>query len=999
LKVSARWLLGAVLIGSLPASAAEVPSDDLVFWADATGLSRDGARWLDRSERRNDLAQAVASRRPATKPDAAGLPTVAFDGDDRLERAALRGFSSGDQPFHVFVVLRATMHGDRPNPRLLELGKLGPNPAKGDGRQRAFWFGYQNDGRVRLGITHGDEARANTIAWDGRLHVLEFRYEGAQRWSMWIDGREDGSGVFSQRPFLGFEGEVDLAVGQQSHAIPANTFYRGGISELLILSRALDDAGRAPIGLYLATKYGLDTEFTPPPHYERDIAPLIQEHCESCHRPEKTKAGLDLSSLAAIVRGGDSGPALVRSHPRRSKLLRLVEAGAMPPSKKKRLSPREVATIRRWIEAGLPADVEVADPPPRELVSAKDRDHWAFRRLRPVGVPANSERGDARLPVDAFLLAKLESRGLELSPIADRHALVRRVFLDVLGLLPTPDEIDEFVGDARPDAYDRLVDRVLSSPHFGERWGRHWLDVGGYSDIGGADNDAIQGDGTVRKVQKGKWRYRDYVIASFNDDLPLDRFLLEQFAGDELVDWRSEKPISAEARRLLIATGFLRSGIDDTDENELNTPDQHHFTLQRTGEMVATGLLGLTFECSKCHDHKFEPIPQRDYYRLLSFFEPAFSTQYWLQPAKRELRIPDVIQAVYDVDLSSSTRVLYRGEVERPLEEVSPGFPVVLCDSEKSALLREVELERVGRTTGRRRALAEWLSSWGDPSGALVARVWVNRVWEKLFGRGLVASVGNFGRTGSPPTHPELLEWLAGEFVRSGRRTKPIVAALLRSRAYRQTGQESASHAKAREIDPANELYWRSRLRRLEAEIVRDSILCASGSLDRKVGGPPLDLEMRKDGRFVVRAKGLPSPAAAYRRSVYILARRNYHLSMLDVFDQPAMGKNCVERRPSAVVLQSLAMLNDEFVIEQARELARQVFPEKDRVGAAFARVLCRPPTEAERDTCDKFLEEQARQFRQAVTGAPPLPVEMERSAVMQLCHVLLNTSEFLYAR
>ena len=585
----------------------------------------------------------------------------------------------------------------------------------------------------------------------------------------------------------------------------------------------------------------------------------------------------------------------------------------------------------------------------------------------------------------------------------------------------------------------------------------------------------------------------------------LDRFLAEQLAGDEMVDWRSAEKFTPDKRRLLVATGFIRSAPDDTDENELNTLDLRYATLHHTGEMLAKNLLAQTLACAKCHNHKYEAIPQRDYYRFMAFFQPALNPKSWLQPHNRrlagiapaekakldrelaelemrrqalrgpvreklalvkakelpeparagvlaalgleaskrndaqkklldahrlrlevsvaeikaalalrqreedakvtgrmdeileQLRSAGVLHALYDVGPPPPTHLLYRGDYLHPMEEIQPGFFAVLCDSESASLLADGK--PVNQSSGRRLALARWLTDWDSPAGALVARVYVNRVWQHLFGRGVVATAENFGVSGTPPTHPELLEWLAAEFVAQGRRTKPLVRQLVLSSAYRQVSTTGDFNRTGREADPANDLLWRMRLRRLESEIIRDCILTAAGKLDRTMGGPSLMLKMLPDGRFVVQEEGLPTPTAKFRRSVYVLARRNYHLSMFEVFDQPRLTESCVRREPSAVVLQSLSMLNDEFVQEQAAFVGEQIGRAADDghaekiAKAAFQLVLCRPPRARETAWVVEFISAQRDDYEKR--GAAP--AEARKQAVADLAHMLLNTSEFLY--
>jgi hypothetical protein len=655
--------------------------------------------------------------------------------------------------------------------------------------------------------------------------------------------------------------------------------------------------------------------------------------------------------------------------------------------------------------------------------------HWAFQTLARPAVPPIRTAAAARTPVDWFLLSQLETRGLSFSPEADRRTLLRRAYLDLIGMPPSPEEIDAFVRDAGCDAYEKVLDRLLASSHFGERWGRHWLDAAGYTDVTGTDNDA-----TIIRLADNRWFYRDYVIRAINEDRPFSRFLLEQLAGDELVDWRSADKFTAEMRELLTATGFLRTAADDTDENELNTPDIRYRVLHHTIENVATNLFGLTFGCAKCHDHKYEPIAQRDYYRFQALFQPALDPQSWKQPKDRQLamvgaveraeidkinaeigqqaveltkrkaslkdkaatakldqeiaqlngrrRKAEVLQAAYDVGPPTATHLRKRGVFDRPGAEVGPDFFAVLAPADA----QQLEIKPAGKSSGRRLALARWLTDARTPAGALVLRVRVNRVWQQLFGRGLVESSDNFGLTGARPSHLELLEWLAADFDANGQRLKPLLKLLMTSAAYRQG---SAGGPDGRAVDADNRLLWRMPLRRLEAEAIRDSILCASSKLDRAAGGPPVQVEPQKDGTFVVRGPG------ATRRSIYLLSRRNYHETLLGAFDLPNLTTSCPARSRSVVVGQALTLLNAPFVLEQATFLADRVAAAgAGAIEQAFLRVLCRPPSERELQLSRELLAKQAAHYRKI--GQPP--AQAERRALGHLCHMLLNTSEFLYA-
>lgn len=561
--------------------------------------------------------------------------------------------------------------------------------------------------------------------------------------------------------------------------------------------------------------------------------------------------------------------------------------------------------------------------------------HWAFQPLAERPVPAVRDAARVAAPVDAFVLARLEAAGLRLSSPAPSPALLRRLAFDLTGLPPAMAEqtsLERVVSIAKLQSpMADTVDRLLASPQFGERWGRWWLDAVGYVDVMGVDNDA-----TIIKLGEGKWRYRDYVIQSFNEDKPFDRFLLEQLAGDELVDWRGASELTDGMRTLLVATGFLRVAADDTDESELNTPAIRHAHLQQTAEVIGGNLLGLTLNCARCHDHKYEPISQADYYAFLSHFAPALNPAAWVIPKDRVLadvakavkadydrhnaaldkeaesfrqqqqalrdryrdrlleprlprvpnelrdeaktaartpfekrteeqrrlvgrferllrvttdevkaaltppdkaewdrldreiasinsrrKIPPQLHAVYDTGKPSPVHLLRRGEVDKPGEEVTPALPALLR-SGRGPVGRDsvgsqdsTESLPTGATSGRRLALAQQLTAPGSPASALVARVFVNRVWQQLFGRGLVETSENLGVSGARPSHPELLDWLAGEFIRNGWRLKPLLRLILASATYQQSSAtEPALAARAQAVDPDNVLLWHQQIGR-----------------------------------------------------------------------------------------------------------------------------------------------------------------------------------------
>jgi len=742
-------------------------------------------------------------------------------------------------------------------------------------------------------------------------------------------------------------------------------------------------------------------------------------------------------------------------------------------------------------------------------VGTASSNHWAFQPLAPQHIPAVKDTSRVRNPVDAFALARLEAAGLRLSPVAPSPALLRRLSFDLIGLPPTAEQIQQPAASIQ-----HRIDDLLDSPQFGERWGRWWLDAAGYVDVVNLDNDP-----TNVAVAADKWRYRDYVVRSLNADKPFDRFLREQLAGDELVDWRNADAFNDETRTLLTATGFLRAAPDDTDIDEINTPDVHHTILQETVENVAANLLGLTLNCARCHDHKYEPLTQRDYFSFLAHFAPAFNPQAWLRPKDRvladlpksarpahekqlaaldaevgalkklqqairdhyrdqviearlprvpaELRaeakvaartpfekrsedqrrlvgrferllrvtteevraaltpadkiewerldkevaainarrpVPPQIHAVFDTAKPAPVHILRRGEFDKPAEPVQPALPVVLRAGgfqppslSLAASQAATGSRRHESTANLRLALAHQLTAPDSPVAALVARVLMNRVWQQLFGRGLVETSANLGVSGARPTHPELLDWLAGEFIRNGWQLKPMIRLIVSSATYQQSSStEPALAARARQADPANDLLWHQRLRRLESEMVRDSLLAVSGTLDLRAGGPPVLTEVRSDGSVGILARKLAHPEDACRRSLYLLQRRTYHPSLLTAFDQPLLTANCVRRAASATVGQSLALLNDSFVLEQAEALAKRVCAEQpdtsSRIERAFRLALSRKPSADEAQWCQALAEREGVRLLTAGTG-----LELAREAALaRVCHTLLNTSEFL---
>jgi len=607
-----------------------------------------------------------------------------------------------------------------------------------------------------------------------------------------------------------------------------------------------------------------------------------------------------------------------------------------------------------------------AKPPGMEA----GRAHWAFQPLSQPRPPEVAQAGWLRNDIDRFILAKLEAAGLQPSPEADRAALIRRVTLDLTGLPPSPDEVEAFVNDDSLHAYERLIDRLLESPAHGERWGRHWLDLARYADTSGFHNDLDR---------PHAWKYRDYVIRSFNEDKPYARFIAEQIAGDE---------IEGADETSLIATGFCRNGPSN-DDNMGKTPEAlAQYRADQMDDVISTTasvFLGLTLGCARCHDHKTEPLSARDYYSLHAVFAgterlglPKGATDARDKAVSDDARVMALIETKPD---APPTHVMLRGLAASMGDEVLPAAPAVLGG-------RSLNPERPnGRTSMRRGTLAEWIAS---PENPLTWRVMVNRVWQHHFGAGLVATPSNFGLSGAAPSHPDLLCWLAARFMAGGGRLKPLHKLMLMSAAYRQ---QSSSHARGAAADPANTLLWRMNLRRMEAEVIRDGILAASGNLNPVMGGPGIKPRIRADLLDASQRNKWPVLAhegpGEWRRSVYIYVKRQLLMPSMELFDAPTTTDSCAMRQRSTVPTQALVLMNDEFVEEQAGHLARRAAAGAREdlprvIERLFMLALSRAPTAARLEQALAFIRERA------------LSAGTEE-ALRDLAHVLLNSSEFVY--
>ncbi len=701
------------------------------------------------------------------------------------------------------------------------------------------------------------------------------------------------------------------------------------------------------------------------PDFDKDVVPVLAARCLDCHSGADPKGGLDLTRK-------ESARAAVGEKLDTSELWKKVAADEMPP--KKPLSAEEKAVLKEWIAGGAKWGTDPIDPFAVTTKTRAGRDWWSLQPVRRSAVPEiRNPKSEIRNEIDRFIVAKLNDNGMSLAPEADRRTLIRRVTFDLIGLPPSYEEVEAFANDKAPDAYEKLIDKLLVSPHYGERWGRYWLDIARYAETCGYERDQVKPD---------VWKYRDWVIKAFNDDMPYNRFVLEQLAGDELPD---------ASASTVVATGFIRLG---TWNDEPNDPNEYKY--DRLEDMVgatSTAFLALTVKCARCHDHKFDAIRQTDYYRMAGAFWAGF-----IEPGPREhLGGPDAKALGHPgvfgwTDRGVSVppiKLLKKGDPNRPGAVVEPGHLSAI-----PALNRPLSAPpATAKTTTRRLQLAQWIV---DPKNPLTARVWVNRVWQYHFGFGLVRTPDNFGFTGEKPTHPELLDWLASEFVAGGWRAKRLHKLILLSSTYRQ----SALHPKQAEYEKAdagNRLWWRAERRRLDAEALRDSLLAAGGNLRLdKVGGPSFAPELPPDALEGLSMKGAAwkaSPAAEQgRRSVYIFAKRGLLPPLLTTFDLPDTTLPSCQRDVTTVPTQSLALLNNPFVHEQSAALAKRIgtkLEPKERVIRAWRLALGRDPREAEVTAALAHLEKQAK----ALANRP----DPELDALASLCHVLLNTNEFMY--
>jgi len=704
--------------------------------------------------------------------------------------------------------------------------------------------------------------------------------------------------------------------------------------------------------------------------FKEHVRPVLVRECLDCHGGKAIKGDFDLSDRKPLI---DSGA--LEGGSKSSQLVALIAHAEEPhmPHKRPKLADADVARIGRWIDLGAPYDRPLTDKK-AAAVAAKpsaptdaDRAFWSFRPLRDAAPPAPKDASWARTPIDRFILAALDAKGLTPNPPADRRVLIRRLSFDLTGLPPTPDEVDAFADDDRPDAYARLVDRLLASPRYGERWARHWMDVARFAESHGYEQDYDR---------PYAYHYRDFLIEALNRDLPFDRFVQWQIAGDELAP---DDPLA------LAATGFLGAGAFPTQLTEVEFESARYNELDDMTATTGTAFLGLSVGCARCHDHKYDPIASDDYYRMASVFTTTIRSE--IDPPGTGHKTGDKIQVTAEgfphtkhhaddrgfPHFYPKTFLLDRGDVARKKGEAEPGFlRVLMRDGKSPDYWRADPPPGPARSSFRRAALARWLTDTDLGAGHLAARVIVNRVWQHHFGRGLVATPNDFGAQGEAPSHPELLDHLALGLVRNGWTLKRLHKAIVTSAVYTQDSRTDEARAR---LDRENTLFWRHTPRRLEAEPIRDALLAVSGRLDPAMYGPgALDEAMR-------------------RRSVYFQIKRSQLIPTMMLFDWPEHLVSIGQRGTTTTAPQALMFLNSPLGRSSAEGLAARVSgaPPEAAVRAAYRHCFSRAPTADEARLSASFLGRQADAYRAAGRPAP------ETLARVDLCQALMSMSEFIY--
>lgn len=768
--------------------------------------------------------------------------------------------------------------------------------------------------------------------------------------------------------------------------------WLGELHLVAIYGRALSDdeiarnfaAGAPPAVDYAAL---LPPAVTRTVDFVADVQPILRRSCFECHSAGNEEGSLNLGIRARTFEGGEHGPVLERGNSAQSRLIHLVaglEKDSIMPPEKERLTREQIGILRAWIDQGAnwPAGADVLDPR-----TERARSHWAFQPLQAVELPAVKDASWGRTPIDRFILARLKTADIAPQSPASARQLIRRVTFDVIGLPPTPEEVDEFTAAHKQDpqaALTALVDRLLQSPHYGERWGRHWLDVARYADSDGQESD---------RDRPTAYHYRDFVIRSFNEDRPFDQFVRWQLAGDEY------EPQNSEA---VAATGFLTAGPFAALPDRLMEDERLRNRYNELDDMVSTigtGMLGLTLGCTRCHDHKYDAIPSRDYYRLLSALHSGERAEIPLEATQEK--------TLGWRDFGSEPRpswLFRRGDYYDRNLPVQLGFVSVLTrDRSPDEYWRQArEAGTAKETTYQRRAMAEWITDVDGGAGALLARVIVNRLWQHHFGQGLVRTVGDFGVRSEPPTHPELLEWLARDLVQNGWRIKRLQRMILTSAVFQQSSETPSPLPVA---DPDNRLLWKMPLQRLEAEILRDSLLAVSGTLNTATYGPAVRPPIAGEAMLARNLKD-PYPGdikdgpAVRRRSIYLFHKRVVPYPLLQAFDKPDAQQSCGRRDNTTVAPQALALLNDPFVRTASLDFADRLLRESgdepaNWIERGYRLALGRAPRATELETALQFLDEQERDRAKRDAKVPA--DDIRRRSLADFCQALFGLNEMLY--
>ncbi|MDB5387188.1 MAG: hypothetical protein JWM11_2834, partial [Planctomycetaceae bacterium] len=775
--------------------------------------------------------------------------------------------------------------------------------------------------------------------------------------------------------------------------------------------------------------------------FETAIRPVLVEHCQKCHGSEKQWGNLRLDSGMALLKGGDTGAAVIPGQPEKSLLIKAIlqtdEDLKMPP--KGKLTEKQIADFTQWVKLGAPYPATPENPKIRH----RDPKHWSFQSPVDPPIPTVNDKAWPKSALDFFILAKLE--GEKLSPAAqtDRRTLIRRATFDLTGLPPTPDEITAFLADESPDAFSRVVDRLLDSPAYGERWGRHWLDIARYADSNGLDENVAQGNA---------FRYRDYVVASLNQDKPYDQFLIEQLAGDLLP---TDDPALRHER--LIATGFLAIGpkvLAEVDEAKMQMD-----IVDEQIDTVGRALLGLTLGCARCHDHKFDPIDTADYYGLAGIFKSTQTMDSFKKVAiwhENPIHTAEEIKrkAAFDEQLAMKKTALQKATEmadsvakaaipagETPAAKLETRYPeetktrlkqlkdeltafektapeMSSAMGVKEAAVADVAINIRGNPlklgdvvprhvpkvltplsppqfTPQQSGRLELAKSLVEKQHPLTSRVIVNRVWRWHFGKGLVRTVDNFGLLGQPSTHPELLDWLAHRFMEQGWSFKKLHRLIMLSSTYQLSSQVDASTA---ERDPENRWYGRANIQRLEAEEVRDAMLAVSGKLDRTLGGTLLNVKNR--AYFFDHTSKDLTDYSSLRRSLYLPIVRNNVYDIFQLLDYPDAAIPTGDRTSTTVAPQALLMMNSELVTRASSELAGKLLnPALNEDGERLQRLYVL--AYGREATADEITQSKAfvKDIEKAFEKQEPDPATRRVRAWETLCQVALASNEFIYLR